>query len=71
MDSPNMLGTCLFFSKEQAERHHEIKDLINSFYIICIKIFGCLSKNPYPKDHKKKKKHPRLQEIHQPITFDS
>ena len=63
-----------FFPRNRPKDNHEIKDLINSFYIICIKIFGCLSKNPYLKKSQKKqqkKKHPRLQEIHQPITFDS
>ena len=74
MDSPNMLGTCcFFFPRNRPKDTHEIKDLINSFYIICIKIFGYLSKKIHTqKNHKKQKqKHPRLQEIHQPITFDS
>ena len=47
-----------FFPRNGPKDNHEIKDLINSFYTICIKIFGCLSKNPYLKNHQKKK-HPR------------
>ena len=44
-----------FFPRNGPKDNHEIKDLINSFYTICIKIFGCLSKNPYLKNHQKKK----------------
>ena len=44
-----------FFPRNRPKDNHEIKDLINSFYIICIKIFGYLSKKIHTQKKQKKK----------------